>query len=161
MVFASNICNSISVTIKTINSEHTCGRDFEKIKYVNSAWLAEKYVSKFEADPKWKRASFNKDVRDDMGLDASIWQYYRAKKRALEKIQGSTQEQYSRLWDYYETLKDCCPGTTVKLKLHADPENPHFERLYVRLGTCKQGWREDRQPIIGLDGCHVKGLHTG
>ena len=52
MMFASNICNSISVTIKTINSEHTCGRDFEKIKYVNSAWLAEKYVSKFKADPK-------------------------------------------------------------------------------------------------------------
>ena len=72
MVFASNICNSVSVTIKTRNSEHTCGKDFEKMKYVNSTWLAEKYMSKFEADPKWKMTSFNKDVRDDIGVNLAI-----------------------------------------------------------------------------------------
>ena len=86
MMFASNICDLVFVTIKTINSKYTCGRNFEKMKYVNSACLAEKYVSKFEVDPKWKRASLNKDVRDDTCVDASIWKCYRARKRALGKI---------------------------------------------------------------------------
>ena len=27
--------------------------------------------------------------------------------------------------------------------------------------ACKKGWREGCRPLIGLDECHVKGVHTG
>ena len=34
-----------------------------------------------------------------------------------------------------------------------------FKRLYICYEACKAGFRSCR-PIIGLDGCHIKGHHT-
>ncbi|KAI9200086.1 hypothetical protein LWI28_002481 [Acer negundo] len=43
---------------------------------------------------------------------------------------------------------------------HGD-ENPRFERLYMCLAALKKGWRKGCRPILGLDGCFIKGYHTG
>lgn len=48
----------------------------------------------------------------------------------------------------------------VKVKLHY-PERPMFQRLYICLDACKKGFLEGCRPIIGLDGCHLKGAYTG
>ena len=37
---------------------------------------------------------------------------------------------------------------------------PVFERLYICLAACKVGMKACR-PIIGLDGCHIKGPYGG
>ena len=47
------------------------------------------------------------------------------------------------------------------MKINENEEFPHFERLYVCLAECKKGWKDGCRPLIGLDGCHVKGPHTG
>ncbi|XP_071905949.1 uncharacterized protein [Coffea arabica] len=39
--------------------------------------------------------------------------------------------------------------------------NPRFMRLYCCLGLLKQGFRDGCRPIIGLDGCHLKGTYPG
>ena len=41
---------------------------------------------------------FSKEVRDAAGLDVSKWQYYRARKKALEKIRGSTERNPLDYW---------------------------------------------------------------
>ena len=89
LVFVSGIQDFESVTIKIINAEHTCGRDFSG-PYVKSGWLAEKFLSKWEAKLDWKFSGFSKEVRDATGADVSKWQYYRARKRALDKFRGTT-----------------------------------------------------------------------
>ena len=65
---------SQSVVVKTINNEHTCGKFFET-KFINSAWLANKYESKWESEPDWKRADFEREVRKETGKDVSKWQF--------------------------------------------------------------------------------------
>ena len=39
--------------------------------------------------------------------------------------------------------------------------NPRFMRLYCCLGPLKQGFRDGCRPIIGFDGCHLKGTYPG
>jgi len=39
--------------------------------------------------------------------------------------------------------------------------NPIFKRLYICYAGCKAGFVEGCRPVIGLDGCHIKGHHTG
>lgn len=36
-----------------------------------------------------------------------------------------------------------------------------FKRIYVCFDACKRGWLEGCRPIIGLDGCHIKGQYPG
>ena len=39
--------------------------------------------------------------------------------------------------------------------------NPKFMRLYICLHALKKGWKKGCRCIIGLDGCFIKGYHTG
>ncbi|XP_062117237.1 uncharacterized protein LOC133831059 [Humulus lupulus] len=146
--------------VKTLNNTHTCGRVF-KNKNVTAKWLAEKFEKKWKTDPYWSRASFAQEVRDTTVGDVSLSIYYRARKLALKKIYGSLKEQYSLLWDYCEELKTSNPGTTVFMQCNSEKGYPEFERLYVCLAACKLGFLAGCRPLVGLDGCHIKGHHQG
>lgn len=163
VVFASSIGdNKIdkSIVVKTYNGEHTCTRVFEK-KWISSTWLANKFGDRWIDDPLWKMNSFFTEVRKKMGVQVSPWTFYRTRKKALNKIQGSVDEQYQKLWDYCDALKESNPGTTVKIKLSSNTRYPQFERLYICFAACKKGWLAGCRRIIGLDGCHIKGPHDG
>lgn len=97
---------------------------------------------------------------------------YRAKRRALDMVEGSHKEQYAKLWDYSIELRRSNPGSTIKMDVRGfnvgDVEaeragvrkNPTFERLYICFGACKRGFAACR-PVIGIDGCHLKGPYGG
>ena len=38
---------------------------------------------------------------------------------------------------------------------------PRFERLYVYLEACKQGFKAGCRKLVGVDGCHLKRPHRG
>jgi hypothetical protein len=60
-------------------------------------------------------------------------------------------DQYRRLWDYCETLRQTNSGSCVVMKV--DKPNPDllpkFGRLYVSLATMKKGFLKGCRPIIG------------
>ncbi|KAK3212642.1 hypothetical protein Dsin_017348 [Dipteronia sinensis] len=82
-------------------------------------------------------------LRNDTNVDASKWQYYRAKSVAREMIQGSVKEQYSKLWEYCAKIKRMNPDSSVIIKCStsASGANPRFQRLYICLGALKKGWK--------------------
>ena len=135
-VFASTVRGSQSLVVKTVNTEHTCMK-FHESKFINSVWLANKYESKWEVEPEWKKTRFEREVRKETGKDVSRWQFYRAINKAMNR--GSTPEECHKLWDYCVALRECDQNNTMKMKINENEEFPHFERLYVCLGACKKG----------------------
>ncbi|KAK4405031.1 hypothetical protein Sango_0509600 [Sesamum angolense] len=113
--------------IREYNSVHTCARSFN-VKNVNSGWLSKKYEDSFRTDPNRAVKGFRKDVIKDIRCNVSKYQAYRAKRKALNAIDGAADDQFALLWDYAEELRKVNPG-------------------------CR--------PIIGVDGCHLKGPHGG
>lgn len=85
-------------------------------------------------------------------------------------VDGSFREQYIRLYDYCHELLRSNPNSTVKLEVQATnstvtdyvdiPLLPSFQRLYMCLNGCKESFLICR-PIIGLDGCFLKGYYGG
>ncbi|XP_062010481.1 uncharacterized protein LOC133726851 [Rosa rugosa] len=67
---------------------------------------------------------------------------------ATQKAQGTYEEQYNLLESYANELKKRIPGTSVWIQTELQ-ENPGHHR------------RAGCRPIIGLDGCHLKGVHKG
>uniref|UniRef100_A0A2N9G9T6 SWIM-type domain-containing protein n=1 Tax=Fagus sylvatica TaxID=28930 RepID=A0A2N9G9T6_FAGSY len=131
-VYGSQVRDEMTFQIKTYNPNHTCTRAY-KNSAMNSKWISKRM------------------------------QVYRARRRAAENIQGSHKEQYKKIWDYCETLKETNVGTTTLL----DVERPcldvaaTFQRLYVCLAATKTGFKEGCRPLIGLDGCFLKGSYKG
>ncbi|KAL0387553.1 UNVERIFIED_CONTAM: hypothetical protein Sradi_2637100 [Sesamum radiatum] len=100
-------------------------------------------------------------------------QLYRAKKKALEQIDGSYGDSYSKLPHYAEMVRRSNHGSIVKLQYnHGENDDegdlissilivPSFKRIFVGLDALKKGFLQGCSPFLGFDGCHLKGLYGG
>ncbi len=70
---------------------------------------------------------------------------------------GDEEEQYKKLADYGGELRYTNPGTQFLLGL----DNLMFERVFICLAGCKQGFLSGCRPIISLDSCFLKGRYGG
>ncbi|CAL9010838.1 unnamed protein product [Prunus brigantina] len=146
--------------IKTLSLEHECTR-VDKLKYTNSRWLSKRFADKMKKNPDWDVGAFKAEVLEQYHMNVSNHQIYKAKNLSKVIIEGSYVEQYARLWDYAEELKKANKGSTVILKNKMKGNKPVFERIYVCLEACKRGFLAGCRPLIGIDGCHLKGPYTG
>lgn len=147
--------------IRQYNPKHKCPQTFN-VKNVKTNWLCERYIDRFKSDPKRTVKGFRMDVIKELRCNVSKDQAYRAKRKALKEIEGSPDYQYTKLWDYAEEIKRSNPGSTVVLGTEEDQDGEHrFSRMYICFYALKQGFLAGCRPIIGVDGCHLKGPHGG
>jgi hypothetical protein len=80
-----------------------------------------------------------------------------------EKIRGKVNLQYQKLWDYCETIRRTNIGSCIMMKLERPIPNlpAKFQRLYFSLSAMKTSFMSGCWPIIGLDGCFLKGPYKG
>lgn len=90
-------------------------------------------------------------------------QIYKAMQIARGIVEGSEKEQYAKIWDYCANLKKSNPSSTIQLGVDR-PElglPPRFDRLYICFDATKKGFLVGCTPLIGLDGCFLKGYYEG
>ncbi|KAL2232618.1 UNVERIFIED_CONTAM: hypothetical protein Sindi_1441800, partial [Sesamum indicum] len=157
---ARKIKDECTFQIRDYNTKHKCAKTFN-LKNVKSSWLCDKYLDKFKFDPKRSVKGFRVDAINEIRFHISKHQAYKAKKKALKKLEGSPEYQYTRLWDYTDEIRRTNPGSTVIVGTEdVDGEN-RFSRFYVCFLAMKNGFKEGCRKIIGVDGCHLKGPHGG
>ena len=142
--------------IKTFKSEHNCGKHYHN-RRVTSSWIASKYWEYIRDDITWTCDALKEAIRRDYNVFVSKHKCYRAKHLAIKMIHGSELEQFKKLWSYCAAIRKWQPGSTIELLT----EGHKFQRLYVCLEPCKRGFLEGCRPIIGIDGCHLKGSFGG
>ncbi|KAK8549823.1 hypothetical protein V6N13_055389 [Hibiscus sabdariffa] len=142
--------------IRSVHGEHNCLREFVNPN-VSSKWLAKKYFNNFFIDPTFSSTSLKQAVHKDWGITVNKSKCVRAKNFALEKLHGNYSEQYAKLYVYLAELRGSNPRTTTVCKL----DEGRFERLYLCMQAMKDGFKAGCRPIIGLDGCHLKGYYQG
>nr|GMD98144.1 uncharacterized protein LOC109150412 [Ipomoea batatas] len=162
-IFGSKSNPNCPFTIKTYNQVHSCGNQDEN-KVVTSGFLAKFFKDDFRVNTDWGRGPFQEHVKAKFNCQLTINQAYLAKKKAMKQIDGQDSEQFKLLNDYCEELRKSNPGTIVKMKLDSEfivNGRPRFVRPYICFGACKEGFISGCKPIIGLDGCHLKGSQKG
>ncbi|KAL0398119.1 UNVERIFIED_CONTAM: hypothetical protein Sradi_2155200 [Sesamum radiatum] len=160
IIHANKIKNEQTWQINLYKSEHTCPQVF-KVRNVKTSWLSERFLQDFKSDPKRNVKGWRVDIMNQLRCHVSRDQAYRAKKKALKKLEGSPEHQFTKLWDYAEELRSTNPGSTVILGINDETGENRFEKFYVCFSALKQGWLRGCRPIIGVDGCHLKGPHGG
>ena len=160
--YASQISGELTFQIKTIVPTCTCGRTF-KLSQVTSTYVARKYLDDFNKNPSLAISGVKHRVMKDVSVDLSINQVYGAKRKAREFILGDERLQYGKLRDYAEMIKVTDVGSKVILQTEITKPNaqPKFKRIYVRYNAQKFGLLGRCRPLVGLDGCHLKGKFGG
>ncbi|CAK8567518.1 unnamed protein product [Lathyrus sativus] len=91
-------------------------------------------------------------------VDNQYWQVaYRAKRRAMDIIQGAGRDQFTHLRTYANELVNSNPHSNIVLKCSDSSDDPISERIYICLEACKTGFAFYCRPLIGLDACFLKG----
>ena len=113
----------------------------------------------FRKNPNWTIAGVQLHVRSNIFIDISVSHVYRSKRKAIDLITGDEQLQYGKLKDYAKMIRLNDVGSKIILQTETKDENsqPKFRRMYIRYNAHKVGFLEGCKPIIGLDGCHLKG----
>ncbi|KAL0358166.1 UNVERIFIED_CONTAM: hypothetical protein Scaly_1502300 [Sesamum calycinum] len=87
-----------------------------------------------------------------------------AKRKAINTINGAADDQFSLIWDYAEELRKRNPMSNV-IMMTIDSDygnvNKNFAIFYVMFDALRVGFLSGCRPIIGVDGCHLKGPHGG
>lgn len=96
---------------------------------------------------------------DELKLDMNVMMEKRVKRKILRELEGDYKEDYAKLWDYAEELRQTNPGTTVEVL--PEEHSSMFGKFYVCFAALKQGWRTGCRPILGLDGCFLKTFCRG
>ncbi|KAL0337541.1 UNVERIFIED_CONTAM: hypothetical protein Scaly_2029200 [Sesamum calycinum] len=133
-----------SFQIREYYSKHTCGKAYH-VKQCTSSWLGQKFEDAFRIDPGRNIKGWRHDVIKKIRVNVSRNQAYRAKWKALARIEGSSTDQYGKLWDYAEELRSSNPGSTVILKKATNNDKPVFGNFYVCFKGLKEGY------LAGID----------
>ncbi|XP_028791136.1 uncharacterized protein LOC114747018 [Neltuma alba] len=162
LMFVSQMRGELTYRLKTLHSKHTCGVSL-KGKNASYKWIAEKIVHIMKRNKNIKLADIIASVREHYMVDVSVWKAYMARKKAKALIDGDYKEQYHKLRDYCNEVRKCNLGTTFALLTDQPCVNhpPVFKRLYECIGAVKRGFVAGCRPIIGLDGCFLKGPYGG
>lgn len=83
---------------------------------------------------------------------------------ALKVIYGTHEQQYEKLLDYSQKIKRVMPESIVTLELEAHKpgqDRGRFNRMYIYMGLIQRGFMVCCRPLVGFDGCHLKGPFGG
>ncbi|KAL4342056.1 hypothetical protein GQ457_08G016530 [Hibiscus cannabinus] len=150
------VADDLTWQIKTLKNEHSCNKDYGKIN-ISSRTIAEKYLHFFVSDMNFSIHSLHEALKKYFISLVHQSKLYRARDITIGIIEGNHKDQFSRIYDYLGELRLSNLGTTTICKL----DERVFERLYICMQACKDGFKAGCRPIICLDGCHLKGYHGG
>ena len=163
LIFVSkNGGGELTYGVKTLISKHTCGVSI-KGKNATYKWISEKIKNLMKTNKNFKLVDVIASIRELYMVDISQWKAYKARKRAKAMVEGDYKEQYHKLKDYANEVIRCSPETTFIL-VNDQPfidRPPMFRRIYECIGAVKRGFLAGCRPIIGLDGCFLKGPYGG
>ncbi|KAG8378805.1 hypothetical protein BUALT_Bualt07G0023100 [Buddleja alternifolia] len=109
----------------------------------------------------YNEVSLKNKIRRDVQIECNLHKVYRDKRYAVELLRGDLKEQYNRLFDYCATVVEHNPNNHLVLKLDKSLNPPVLSRMYCCLSRLRDGFLDGCRPIIGLDGCFLKGLFKG
>ncbi|XP_050233596.1 uncharacterized protein LOC126682088 [Mercurialis annua] len=164
-VHASALCDKHTFMIKTLIDEHSCIRPTDnKNPNANTKWVTSKLHEKLAVDGNMSYDLMEKEMQQNWGIQPPKWQLYKARNAVKESVEGSHAESYKFLKVYIKNLMNINPGTFVKFE-HYERQNMdepgQFKRIFIAFEPLIIGFLEGCRPLIGVDGCHLKGPYGG
>ncbi|XP_024957371.2 uncharacterized protein LOC107177619 [Citrus sinensis] len=164
-IYAALVESGTKFRIQKLNNLHECNGVLEN-KKASYKWIASQFEGTLKNNPKMPVKAMKDELVSNLGIKASMKKMYRAKKRAMDKLNGNYANSYQRLRDYAQILKQSNPNTLVKMKFVSSFDKDRrpalkFQRFMLSFVALKNGFINGCRWFIGLDGYHLKGYFEG
>ena len=150
--------------VRTLVTQHKCLQT-RSVYHCTSTFLSKQLMQQIEENPSIPVKAVQEQFQRKFEIGISRMKAFRAKRKALSKLHGDYQAQYTVLRDYCGELLKTNPGSTIHIEVESCPDPTSdirkFKRIYICLGSLKQGFNAIGRPLLGLDGAFVKGPYPG
>ncbi|MBA0723451.1 hypothetical protein Golax_004030, partial [Gossypium laxum] len=102
-------------------------------------------------------------MKTELGININISKVRKTKIDVLKEMEIDVIEEYVTLYDYAEELRRSNRGSTIEIKIEmlASGFPPLFLRFYTCFDALRRGFLVGCRPILGMDGCYLKGIAKG
>ncbi|KAL4394371.1 hypothetical protein AHAS_Ahas02G0145300 [Arachis hypogaea] len=130
-------------------------------RLASSSWISKKIANNISRGEEMKLVTVIQTIQDKYMANISVGKAYWARKKAREEVHGQTIQQYAKLRDYCAEILRANSGSSLSILVDRPSlmHQPRFMRMYMCLDAVKKGFLAGCRPIIGVDGCHLKGDH--
>ncbi|CAN1789838.1 hypothetical protein LINPERHAP1_LOCUS18616 [Linum perenne] len=148
-----------SFVLKCLGEKHTCPRALEN-KHAFDKWIATTYIEKFRITRKWDVSDMKRELQLTYGIRINDNKCYRARNEARILLEGTLEEEYKKLLPYVAALQNADPKGQFVLEVDVRAEDKvTFKRMYVGFSSLFKGLLAGCRPIIGFDGCFLRGSY--
>ncbi|GLT48371.1 hypothetical protein SLA2020_220020 [Shorea laevis] len=151
-----------SFKVVALVKEHICIKD-NKNPMVTTKQLAKHHNQRIKAVPGIRIRELIDFTRIELNALVKKDKMARARRMVHQELEGNYKDEFKVLRGWAKLLLESNPGTSIHfedVKYPTDPI-PDFRRMYVCIAALKHGWLAGCRPIIGIDGCFLKGICQG
>ncbi|KAH9609361.1 hypothetical protein KSS87_015344 [Heliosperma pusillum] len=162
-IHVSRLPDKMTWAIKAISGFHKDCYPLKKNPMATSHWMCKKLETELRAQPKMPVKSMADMLMYNYGIQVCLRTMYKVRDMACEQIYGGHEKSYNMLAAYAEMIKKTNPGFWALITWHS-PTNDgaiYFKGMFVSFNAWIEGFLKGCRPIIGVDGCHLKGRYKG
>ncbi|GLT91403.1 hypothetical protein SLE2022_092940 [Rubroshorea leprosula] len=158
-IYASRLATTQLVSIKKMNSKHTCeGAAAKSGHRATRGWVGSIIKEKLKTTPNYKPKDIAEDIKREYGVQLNYSQARRAKKIARDQLQDSFKDAYALLPFFCEKIKETNPGSIATFSTKDDTS---FHRLFVSFHASISGFQQGCRPLLFLDSVAVNSKYQG
>ncbi|KAI3963605.1 hypothetical protein MKW92_038167 [Papaver armeniacum] len=154
-VYCSRIWDKVPFRCKKGDFEHTC-KTTHGIN--NPLAKARVMLDAFKVHPNYKPKDFKSEVKRVHSVEISYWTAWHAWHMCMERFFGNYEESYALSPECCEQILKRNDGSIASC---ATDEAGKFKHLCIAYKCSLEGFRLGCRPILGLDGCFLKGKYGG
>ncbi|XP_077228523.1 uncharacterized protein LOC143861482 [Tasmannia lanceolata] len=145
-------------TFERERSNHCRSVNNEGNQMSTASWVCDKIKERIRKEPEWAVQSIKNHLYVTYHLKLQYHKVWHAKQKALEIVFGSFEDSFSHVPQFCNALLTYNPGSIVKYSTGSDHS---FEHMFLALDACNRGFIGSCRPLLGLDGCFLKGKYKG
>ncbi|PIA26876.1 hypothetical protein AQUCO_08600027v1 [Aquilegia coerulea] len=151
--------NDCTMVLYKFYDVHTCaslGKNTHT--HAKAPWVAEEVYDYMVTHPESQPKDIKREIYKMYGEKISYWTAWSARKIVMERMNGSFEESFAQTPELVKQILKGNPGSIVRCYVDG---NKQFEGFFVAYKSCLDGWSKGCRPVVGLDGCHLKGKYEG
>lgn len=160
LLFASLCKDKHSVKLRWVSGTHTCAVDVSnRNSQLKAPWIIQNMEKVLIDNPDYTPAQIQGAVFSEFGVEPSYWTSWVAKCKQLELINGSYELSYLKVYELSRQIKKANPDTNPRW--FRDEATGQFTGFFLAFDALISGFVQGCRPVIGLDGCFLKGKYGG
>ncbi|CAN1346184.1 hypothetical protein LINPERPRIM_LOCUS40674 [Linum perenne] len=161
-VYASWHGKKEAFMLKTVGKPHSCPQKLRN-KQATSKWIANTFLERFRLNPNWDVKQMIVELNVNHALEVSYKKCFRAKWIAKSMLEGTLEDEYKKIRPYIAELKKVDPEGRflVEVDINGNEDKVFFQRFFVGFSSLIKGFLAGCRPVLGLDGCFLKGEIKG